>query len=141
MACSFMNYNEDDAQDVLQESWLVAIRKLDSFRGESTFKTWITAILINKCREKARQMVLYNRESVEFYQTVNQSIEMTADKLDIQSALARLAPGQRKVLILHDAEGFKHEEIAMLLQISIGTSKSQLFDARRIVRHFLTEIK
>jgi RNA polymerase sigma-70 factor (ECF subfamily) len=134
-----MNYNEADAQDVLQECWMVAIRKLDSFRGDSTFKTWITSILINKCREKVRERMQHNGQTLETDLARSLSTEMTTDRIDLQRALAGLAPGYRQVLVLHDVEGFKHEEIASMLGVAAGTSKSQLHEARKAVRDFLME--
>jgi RNA polymerase sigma factor, sigma-70 family len=123
---------------VLQETWIVAIRKLEQFRGESSFKTWITAILINKCHEKAREKTKHDGVSLESQSSSKLSVELV-DTMDIKLAMKNLAPGYRKILVLHDVEGYKHEEIASLLGISVGTSKSQLFHARQIVRDFLTE--
>ena len=138
MAC--LNYRTDDACDALQETWVTAVQKLDDFRGASSLKTWLTGILINKCREQTRkhrgvQSVSSESMDVKGHDPL-QSVE---DGIDLQQQLQSLPPGCREILVLHDVEGYKHHEIGELLNIAEGTSKSQLAYARKLMRYQLTD--
>lgn len=127
------------AEDIVQETWVVAIQTLDRFEGKASFKTWLTGILINKFREHQRKnrgtlslTVLAQRPTTTKSQNLN---------IDLKNAILQLPDGYREVLTLHDIEGFKHKEIARLLNIKEGTSKSQLFQARKAMRQLLTGYK
>ncbi|HUR21919.1 MAG TPA: RNA polymerase sigma factor [Vicinamibacterales bacterium] len=123
-----------DVEDVIQETWLRAARSLGQFRFQSTLRTWLTSVLIN-CMHEARR----RQKDV----TGNEPLEPAAPprstglQVDIERAVASLPSGMREVFILFDVEGFTHEEIAGLLNIHAGTSKSQLFTARRKLRNAL----
>ncbi len=130
--------NRDLADDLVQETWIAAIENLEHFAWKSSLRTWLTAILLNKYRDNLKRKKDY--ESLAGVQTLDNKLQGDLS-MDIRKAILQLSDGYRKVLILHDLEGFKHEEISELLGISAGTSKSQLFHARRAMRHLLNEYK
>lgn len=127
------------AEDIVQETWVVAIQTLDRFAAKASFKTWLTGILINKFREYQRK----NRDTVSLAVLVQRPTTTKSQNLniDLKNAILQLPDGYREVLTLHDIEGFKHKEIAQLLNIKEGTSKSQLFQARKAMRQLLTGYK
>jgi RNA polymerase sigma-70 factor (ECF subfamily) len=104
--------NPHEAEDVVQEAWLRAVASLDRWSGESDFGAWFRGI--------AAHVAIDEESPVEW--------------MDMEAAILSLAPGYRAVLVLHDIEGFTHEEIGARLGITPGTSKGQLFKARRAVR-------
>lgn len=126
-----------DAEDVLQEVWLHAVRGLPRFRWEAAFRTWLTSIAIAQTQE------WWRRRGVRVFEALDDDVAAAkdaapADRMDLESAIAALPTGYRTILVLHDVEGFTHDEIATRLGIAIGTSKSQLFAARRALRARLT---
>ncbi|HUO86054.1 MAG TPA: RNA polymerase sigma factor [Thermoanaerobaculia bacterium] len=122
------------AEDVLQETWVRAVRGLPSFRRDSSLRTWLTGIALRCCHEARRA----GPEGAEEPAAPVAGVAPTSDsRLDLEHAVGALAPGRREVLLLHDVEGFTHAEIAALLDIDEGTSKSQLSRARRQVRERL----
>ena len=129
--------SRQDAEDVVQEAWIRAVRKLDGFRWESSLRTWLSSIALNQARETLRRR---GRAPVT---ELPEGLELPArpardgERIDLERAIARLPAGYRSVLVLHDIEGFTHEEISRHLEIAVGTSKSQLFDARRAMRTLL----
>ena len=128
---------EMDAEDVVQETWIRATAGMGRFRGDSSFSTWLTAIGLNAARDHLRRKGRWG--TTEDVDQVEIAVPAAphAQRLDLERAIALLPPGCRTVLVLHDVEGFTHEEIARQLGIAVGTSKSQLFDARRAVRSLL----
>jgi len=127
--------NKLQAEDILQTTWLKAIQKLVEFRWESTLRTWLISILIISGKEINRK----SKSHLDIELTVENATPLikTIDKIDLDNALAKLPPGYKVVFVLHDIEGYKHEEIGSLLGIHAGTSKSQLFNARKILRNYL----
>ena len=126
-----------DPHDLVQDAWIRAFGKLSAFEWRSSLRTWLTGILVNLVREAHRA-----RGQRHFVELTEETAEWpappdVADRLELEWAIAGLAPGHRTILVLHDVEGYTHEEIAQLLDIAIGTSKSQLCRARRAVVHFL----
>ena len=119
-----------DAEDAAQEAWLRAVRGLSGFRRESSFASWLTGIGIRCALEILRKRPIESdaamREAV-----ATAGIELA---VDLERAIAALPDGYRIVLLLHDVEGYTHEEIGRLLEVEPGTSKSQLFHARRALR-------
>jgi RNA polymerase sigma-70 factor (ECF subfamily) len=126
-----------DAEDVVQETWIRAVRQLGGFRWESSLRTWLTAIALNLSREVLRKRGRERTEEIDDQMGLHARPSRDSERLDLESALARLPEGYRTVLVLHDIEGFTHEEISRQLSIAVGTSKSQLFDARRAMRVLL----
>jgi RNA polymerase sigma-70 factor (ECF subfamily) len=126
----------EEAEDVVQDTWLRAVKALATFRWESSFRTWLMGIGLNRAREILRTRV--RREGVTFAAgDVAVRPAPVAERLDVERALQALPDGYREVLILHDVEGFTHPEISERLDIAVGTSKSQLFHARRALRRLL----
>lgn len=126
-----------DAEDVVQETWVRAVKQLGKFRWESSLRTWLTAIALNLSREVLRKRGRDRTEELMPDHAPPARPGREAERLDLESAIARLPAGYRTVLVLHDIEGFTHEEISRQLAIAVGTSKSQLFDARRAMRVML----
>lgn len=123
---------DGDAADVAQEAWYRAVKNLPRFRGESAFSTWIVGIAVRCALEslKRRGAPLETVEPDDF----GVASPRPDLRMDLEAALAGLAPGYRAVLVLHDIEGYTHQEIAELLGIEAGTAKSQLSRARRAMR-------
>jgi RNA polymerase sigma-70 factor (ECF subfamily) len=129
-----------DAEDALQETWLRATSSLDRFRWESAFPTWLTGIGLNQAREllrRAGRRPVYEGDPEVVLATVRASAGSPVDRVDLERAIALLPDGYRTVFVLHDMEGYAHAEIAARLDIAEGTSKSQLFHARRTLRALL----
>lgn len=126
---------EADADDVMQDTWIAATAALAGFRREASFRTWITGIAINRCRavlrSKGRWSALDDLPPIEA-PTIPPGLT-----IDLERALALIAPGYRAVLLLHDVEGYTHEEIGAMLNVASGTSKAQLHHARRALRALL----
>jgi len=126
-----------DAEDVVQETWVRAVKQLGKFRWESSLRTWLTAIALNLSREVLRKRGRDRTEELTPDHVLPARPGRVHERLDLESAIARLPSGYRTVLVLHDIEGFTHEEISQQLGVAVGTSKSQLFDARRAMRALL----
>jgi len=129
------------AEDWAQEAWVQAIRSLSSFRGDAKFSTWLHRIAVNAALQGRRSRERHTRheEPMPDELPVRESGGRTILRLRLENALRRLPEGMRRVLILHDVEGYTHEEIAQVLGVNVGTSKSQLFKARARMRELLTE--
>jgi RNA polymerase sigma-70 factor (ECF subfamily) len=126
-----------DAEDVVQDTWLRAYPALVTFRNDSSFSTWLCSVGLRAALDSMRRGKRHMADSL-FEEDSWSDPPSTEDRMDIETAIARLAPGYRMVLVLHDVEGFTHEEIALQLGIAPGTSKAQLFKARRVMRALLT---
>jgi RNA polymerase sigma-70 factor (ECF subfamily) len=134
-----LSASEADAHDATQETWLRGCSALPAFEWRSTLRTWLSGILINCVREQSRK-----REREQQAHLAEDWIETVADSsgaLNLEQTIAQLPDGYRHVLTLHDVEGHTHEEISRLLNISVGTSKSQLHHARRAVRTLFLQEK
>ena len=134
-----------DAEDLLQEIFLTAHRKLAQYKGDSSLGTWLFRLGANLCIDHlrsrgARLSQLSDAMDDDFDAPPGASgpVLGVVDRLDLDRALAGLPPGCRTVFVLHDVEGFEHREIGGLLNISDGTSKSQLHKARLKLRAALT---
>jgi len=141
LARRLLGPSADRADEALQETWLLAARNLGGFRWDSSLRTWLCGIVVNRCRELQRGEA--RRSAGAFDPSATAPDEWTpapdgARRIDLERAIATLPSGSREVLVLHDIEGRTHEEIAGLLGISDGTSKSQLHKARRALRDFLS---
>ena len=131
---------EADAQDVVQDAWLKAVEGLGRFRWDASFGTWISAIGLNVARECLRKQSRRPEEALEPEHDQPERAPLEhVDTMDLERAIRGLPPGYRTVLVLHDVEGYRHEEIAQRLGIAVGTSKAQLFHARRAMRAALGE--
>ncbi len=142
LACRMVGRQE--AEDLLQEIFLTAHRKLGLYRGQSSLGTWLFRLATNQCldylRSRGARWAAMTAELVQEPQTESPgagAILGVIDRLDLEKSLAMLPPGCRVVFVLHDVEGCEHREIAKLLGISDGTSKSQLHKARMRLRALL----
>lgn len=133
------------AEDLAQEVFLQVYRKIGSFRGDSAFTTWLHSLTVNQVLMHFRKRGVKLEQTVddeELASVVDTPLGSTprisiVDRLALDKAIAQLAPGYRAVFVLHDVEGYEHEEIAEMLRISVGTSKSQLHKARMRLRERL----
>jgi RNA polymerase sigma-70 factor (ECF subfamily) len=127
------------AEDVLQQAWINGIGALREFRGESAFSTWITRIAIHTALDHLRRRpdLRDSLPDADLAQLASRESDIDG-RIDLDRFIAQLPSGCRGVLVLHDIEGFTHEEIAGQFGIAVGTSKAQLFRARRLLRGWLT---
>jgi RNA polymerase sigma-70 factor (ECF subfamily) len=126
-----------DAEDVVQETWVRAVEGAARFQWKSSFPSWLTGIGINRARELLRRRNQRPMFDLTEQVTPRAPAAPVGERIDLERALALLPAGYRTVLVLHDIEGYRHEEIAERLGIATGTSKSQLFHARRYIRALL----
>lgn len=125
-----------EAEDVMQETWLRAARALGAFRWESAFSSWLSGIALNRVRELARKRKRSLTQVDGDWEFGVPPVD-AGKRIDLERALALLPPGFRTVLVLHDVEGFTHQEIGDRLGITDGTSKSQLHGARKAMRRLM----
>ena len=132
----------DEGEDLLQEIFLQAYRKLGTFKGDASVGTWLYRLALNHCLDFVRSRRA-KMERVTEALDADGSIEPAAAsdtpvaRIDMQRAIERLPEGCREVFVLHDIEGFDHKEVAGMLGIAEGTSKSQVFKARMKLRSYL----
>jgi len=133
----------DLAADIAQEVWIQIFRALPSYRGDSQFGTWAHRIAVNRtlnALRKTRRLASLETEVQEDTASIEPDHDRTFVVQSIESAAAKLSPGARSVFMLHDVEGYTHEEIAQELGITAGGSKSQLFKARAKLRKLLAHL-
>lgn len=134
----------DQAADVAQEVWIQIFRALPTYRGDSQFSTWAHRIAVNRTLNALRSLRRTSKAEVEIEEDTL-SVEHDGDRLllaqTIDEAVQKLSPGARCVFVLHDVEGYTHEEIATQLGITSGGSKSQLFKARARLRRLLAHLE
>ena len=146
--CLRMTANTAEAEDLTQEAFLQLFRKIGTFRGESAFSTWLHRMAVNvvlmRLRKKNLPLVplddpLETEEETSKKEpgAPDQLLAGSVDRLRIQRAVEALPPGYRTIFVLHDVEGYEHNEIAELVGCSIGNSKSQLHKARMKLRDIL----
>ena len=134
--------DDDLAQDYAQEAWIRAIRALRTFRGEARFSTWLHRIAVNSALQAVRRAESRHKREA----PMPESLAVAQPSRDallsqrLEWALDLLPERMRKVLILHDVEGYTHDEIGELLGTAAGTSKSQLFKARAKMRALLKNL-
>lgn len=147
--CLRMTGNTATAEDLTQEAFLQLFRKIATFRGESAFSTWLHRMSVNvvlmQLRKKGLPLVPIDETTEgEEEGTVrkepgapDERLAGSIDRLQLQRAVDELPPGYRTIFVLHDVEGYEHNEIAQLVGCSIGNSKSQLHKARIKLRELL----
>jgi len=139
---SRMAGSADEGEDLLQEIFLQAYRKLGSFNGNSSVGTWLYRLALNHCldfvRSKQAKMGKIT-DTLDAETSVQPSAkrETPIARIDLQRAIERLPAGCREAFVLHDVEGFDHREVGEMLGIAEGTSKSQVFKARMKLRAML----
>ena len=147
--CLRMTGNTASAEDLTQEAFLQLFRKIGTFRGESAFSTWLHRMSVNvvlmQLRKKSLPIVPID-ETTEGDEdgtirkepgAPDQRLAGSIDRLRLQRAVDELPPGYRTIFVLHDVEGYEHNEIAEMIGCSIGNSKSQLHKARLKLRELL----
>jgi RNA polymerase sigma-70 factor (ECF subfamily) len=130
-----------DSDELTQDVFVRVWQKLDSFRGESAFATWLHRLAVNVVIERFRTDALRRQrlhDGEEIFETLAAPARSGDVSMDFAAALEKLPDGAREIFVLHDVEGYKHQEIADLLDISPGTSKAQLHRARMMLRRHLT---
>jgi len=141
-----MGGSPEDGEDLLQEIFLQAYRKLDSFKGDSSIGTWLYRLALNHCldyvrsRQARMNKLTETLDAESSFEPVARR-DMPIARLDLERALERLPDGCREAFVLHDVEGFDHKEVGKLLGIAEGTSKSQVFKARMKLRTWLNARK
>ncbi len=131
--------NFDDANDVLQEGFLLIFGKLHTFKREAKLSSWIHTIIARTAIRKIKDRIYF--EDLENTDTSTIIDWGTAIDIDyLEKAIANLPEGYRTIFTLYEIEGFKHREIAELIEISEGTSKSQLFKAKKMLRETLNKM-
>ncbi len=146
--CLRMTGNTAEAEDLTQEAFLQLFRKISTFRGESAFSTWLHRLAVNvvlmHLRKKGLQQV--SLEEVDTsqdepvkrdYGSDDRRLTGSIERIGLQNAIKDLPPGYRAVFVLHDVEGYEHNEIAEIMKCSVGNSKSQLHKARMKLRERL----
>jgi RNA polymerase sigma-70 factor (ECF subfamily) len=150
--CLRMTGNPAEAEDLLQDTFVMVFRKIRTFRGDSAFSTWLHRIAVNltlmRMRKKSSSETSLQENSDPESDHPGHLQELAAsdtflagslDRLNLQRALQKLRPFQKLVVVLHDIQGYKHTEIAKMLDWSIGNSKSRLHRARARLRELLQE--
>jgi RNA polymerase sigma-70 factor, ECF subfamily len=147
--CLRMTGNTAEAEDLTQEAFLQLYRKIATFRGESAFSTWLHRLAVNVVLMRLRKKGLPEvslEETLEPQQedgprkdigTRDNVLAGSIDRISLERAIESLPPGYRMIFVLHDIEGYEHNEIAEMLGCSIGNSKSQLHKARMKLRDLL----
>jgi RNA polymerase sigma-70 factor (ECF subfamily) len=136
--CLRMLQNTSEAEDLTQDVFIQLYRKIGSFRGDSAFTTWLHRMTVNQVLMHFRKRTVKYEKTTEEGETPVQIVSGTAnpdkmrvvDKIALDNAIEQLPTGYKNVFVLHDVEGFEHEEVAKILGCSVGTSKSQLHKAR-----------
>jgi RNA polymerase sigma-70 factor (ECF subfamily) len=136
--CLRMLQNASEAEDLTQDVFIQLYRKIGSFRGDSAFTTWLHRMTVNQVLMHFRKRTVKFEKTTEEGDTPEQIVSGTAnpekmrivDKIALENAIEQLPAGYKNVFVLHDVEGFEHEEVARILGCSVGTSKSQLHKAR-----------
>ena len=150
--CLRMVGNTAEAEDLTQETFLLVLRKIRTFRGESAFSTWLHRITVNLVlmrlrRKSSLEIPLEENEARESdrpglhekFASTDLLLAGSLDRLHLERAMAQLRPFQKLVVILHDIQGYKHTEIAKMMDWSLGNSKSRLHRARARLRTLLQE--
>ena len=132
-----------DADDLLQDIFLLAYRKLGSYRGESSLGTWLYRLAMNHCLDVLRNRqtrmgrLTDSMDEPEAAPVAAPPVLSAVGRIDLERAIAALPPACRAAFLLHDVEGFGHQEVADILGVSEGTSKSQVHKARLRIRAHL----
>jgi len=146
--------NPAEAEDLTQEAFLQLFRKIHTFRGDAAFSTWLHRLSVNVVLMRLRKKTLPQTSLDEPADADDESsgpkrdvgaedplIEGSLDRVRLERALVELPPGYRMVFLLHDVQGYEHNEIARIMDCSIGNSKSQLHKARTRLREILQDFE
>ena len=139
--CARMLGDRVSAEEVTQDVFVRVWDKLPGFRGESAFATWLHRVAVNVILTQRKAVGVHQARTVDDEQAVDRAPAApvsVGDRIDLESAMARLPTGARRIFVLHDVEGFTHEEIGLRLGITPGGSKAQLHRARMLLRAALS---
>lgn len=139
--CVRMSGDRVMAEELVQDVFVRAWEKLRLFRGDSSFSTWLHRLAVNvvlNARKGDGRRRSRIDASVQDLETLPHATDHVGERMDLQQAIALLPPGARKVFVLHDVQGYRHEDIAELLGMTSGGSKSQLHRARLLLREALS---
>jgi RNA polymerase sigma-70 factor (ECF subfamily) len=128
----------DVAQDLVHDAWVRAVQRLAQFEWRSRLRTWLAGFVLSLWQERLRE-TNHDIALDDSHTGDSEPWREPLNRVDVERALASIAPGFREVLVLHDIEGYTHEDIAMMLGVQPGTSKSQLSRARAAMRRALGE--
>ncbi len=142
--CLRLTADRARAEELTQDAFVRAWERLASFRGESAFSSWLYRLTVNvvflgQRAGRRRALRVFTTEDPAAFERPGDAASTVAGQLDLERAIAALPPGAREVFVLHDVEGYRHHEIARLNGIAVGTSKAQLFRARRLLREALSK--
>ncbi len=140
--CLRLTADAAQAEERTQDAFVRAWERLATFRGESAFSSWlyrltVNEVLLGRRAERRREQRVVTTDDPAALERLRDATAGPGNALDLERAVAALPPGAREVFVLHDVEGYRHEEIAELTGIAVGTSKAQLFRARRLLREAL----
>jgi RNA polymerase sigma-70 factor, ECF subfamily len=146
--CLRMTNNTAQAEDLTQEAFLQVFRKLSTFKGNSALSTWLYRIAVNTVlmnfRKKAIKQISLDEPAIHDAPTVRRqcgghdfNLSGAVDRITLTRAISELPEGYRTIFLLHEVDGYEHQEIAKILDCSIGNSKSQLYKAKSRIREFL----
>ena len=143
--CLWSLQDREEAQDAAQEAFIRAFRHLKTFRGDCAFSTWLHRLTVNQVLMHFRRRSVKNEKTSDDGEMPEQTMPGTTnpnkmqviDRIALKNAIAQLPNGYHKVFVLHDVKGYEHEEVARMMGISVGTSKSQLHKARLKLRGLL----
>lgn len=139
--CLRMTADRGIAEELVQDVFVRAWQKLDSFRGDAAFGTWLHRVAVNIVLSRRQQDGVRRERTVEDDTSIDAAPARSVpvgDRLDLEAAIAQLPTGARRIFVLHDVEGYTHEEIGDLLGITAGGSKAQLHRARLLLREALS---
>jgi RNA polymerase sigma-70 factor (ECF subfamily) len=126
--------DEPLAEDLVHDAWIVAAQSFSRFAWASSLRTWLAGIVVNCARREARSDARMTQLEEATLSGHDAKLSATYDRVELERAIAALPPGARHVFVLHDVEGWTHDEIGRQLDIDAGTSKSQLSRARAALR-------
>ena len=135
--------NADRAEELTQQAFIRAWEMLGSFRGESAFSSWLHRIAVNVVlldfrSERRRTTRVESTDDLEHYNSI-QHTTAPSTSIDLENVIASLPQQARAIFVLHDIEGYQHNEIAALMELAIGTSKAQLHRARKLLKERLQQ--
>ncbi|HET6889920.1 MAG TPA: RNA polymerase sigma factor [Pyrinomonadaceae bacterium] len=145
--CLRMTRNVSQAEDLAQDVFIQLFRRINTFRGEASFATWLHRLTVNQVLMHFRKPAVKTEQTTEDGTTPlriaggteNPGKMSVIDRISLAEAIRRLPKGYRAVFILHDVKGYEHEQIGQMLGCAVGTSKSQLHKARMKLRRLLNE--
>lgn len=137
----YTNNNKEDAKDVLQDGFVKVFKNLRKFRHDGSFEGWIRTIItrtaLSHTREKNKKIISYDTDRLHAVKDMELTVTDRLTEKDIISVVKKLPPGYQKIFMLYVIEGYNHREIAVLLNCSEGTSKSQLYRSKTRLREIL----